>query len=410
MAEAKDSEGRDQKKYDVMGIGNALMDILVSLPEEKFLTFRIEKGTMSLVNEARVKEIEEKLLGHEQSLEPGGASANTLSCLALLGSKVIFVGTVGKDRHGDIYEKKLIETGVESRIGRKEGMTGKAITLITPDTQRTFAVHIGCASKIGHESILENDIRDSRILYITAYELVDELLRKTCLHAMELAKKHGTLIALDLADVNVIKGNLHDLVYVADKYVDVLLANEAEAEAFTGKKRENAAMEMSSHSKICAVKLGPEGSIIVQDGKMSMVEGRLANAVDTTGAGDMYAAGILYGIANGLGLEKAANLGSFLGAKVVEKVGARLTKEEISGVHNVFSVPEEKPEVDGDSIHSSEIVALGDGKFNVASKKEKGKYYMVDMNTKWCECPSFYYHKKECKHMQAVKDYMLRQE
>ena len=122
MAEAKDSEGRDQKKYDVMGIGNALMDILVSLPEEKFLTFRIEKGTMSLVNEARVKEIEEKLLGHEQSLEPGGASANTLSCLALLGSKVIFVGTVGKDRHGDIYEKKLIDTSLPFSELKKQSL------------------------------------------------------------------------------------------------------------------------------------------------------------------------------------------------------------------------------------------------------------------------------------------------
>ncbi len=401
----------DNKKFDVITIGNALMDILVKVNDEKFLTLKLDKGTMSLVDSFTIKKIEDNLLGHEMILEPGGASANTLSCLALLGCNVVFCGTVGKDNHGEIYEKKMNEYGVLSKIAKKEGITGRAMTLITPDSQRTFAVHLGVASKIGYEDILEDDIKNSKILYLTAYELIDEHLRKTCLKFMEIAEKHGTKIALDLADPNVIKSNLYDLKYVVEKHVNILFANETEAKAFTGFEGEDAAVEMGKYCEMAVVKIGEKGSVIRTQDKTFRVQGFKANAMDTTGAGDTYAAGILYGIVNNLSVEKSGLLGSYLAAKVVEKIGARLSKSEIGLIEGIFSDIDKKLKQESkiSKINiTPEIIELGDKKFNVLSQTEKGKAYLVDLNTNWCDCPSFYYNKQECKHLKLVKEYVAK--
>jgi len=404
----------DNKKYDVISIGNALMDILVKINEDKFLTLKIEKGSMNFVSPESVKLVEDVLLGHEMTLEPGGASANTLSCLALLGSKVVFCGTVGKDNHGAIYEKKLMETGVSTSISKKEGSTGKAYTFITPDSQRTFMVSLGIASKIGKEDILEENIKQSKILYLTVYELLDPELRKTCLNAISIAKSSGTKIALDLAAPNVVKDNLTMLKEIVDEHVDILLANEGEASAFTGKSPEDSADEIAKLVETAVVKLGKGGSIIIHQGEITKTESFTANAVDTTGAGDMYAAGILYGIANNIPMKKASLLGSFLGAKVVEKIGARLSKDEIKSVSEIFEMidaklgikKQDKSDKKGKKeVPEMKIVSLGDKKFHVSSQKDPEKYYLVDLNTNWCDCPSFYYNKQECKHIKAVREY-----
>lgn len=407
------------KKYDVISIGNALMDILVKINEDKFLTLKIEKGSMNFVSPESVKLVEDVLLGHEMTLEPGGASANTLSCLALLGSKVVFCGTVGKDNHGEVYEKKLMETGVNTSISKKDGSTGKAYTFITPDSQRTFMVSLGIASKIGKEDILEENIKQSKILYLTVYELLDPELRKTCLNAVEIAKASGTKIALDLAAPNVVKDNLAMLKEIVDEHVDILLANEGEASAFTGKSPEESADEIAKLVETAVVKLGKGGSIIIHQGEITKTESFTANAVDTTGAGDMYAAGILYGIANDIPMKKASLLASFLGAKVVEKMGARLSKEEIKSVSEIFEMIDTKlgikKDIDDKSskkekkeLPEMKIESLGDKKFHVSSQKDPEKYYLVDLNTNWCDCPSFYYNKQECKHIKAVREYNAR--
>jgi len=406
----------DNKKYDVISIGNALMDILVKINEDKFLTLKIEKGSMNFVSPESVKLVEDVLLGHEMTLEPGGASANTLSCLALLGSKVVFCGTVGKDSHGIIYEKKLMETGVKTNISKKEGSTGKAFTFITPDSQRTFIVSLGVATQTGTKDILEEDIKQSKILYLTVYELLDPELRKTCLNAISIAKSSGTKIALDLAAPNVVKDNLTMLKEIVDEHVDILLANEGEASAFTGKSPEESADEIAELVETAVVKLGKGGSIIIHQGEITKTESFTANAVDTTGAGDMYAAGILYGIANDIPMKKASLLGSFLGAKVVEKIGARLSKDEIKSVSEIFEMIDTKlgikKETDNKSgkkgkkeLPEMKIESLGDKKFHVSSQKDPEKYYLVDLNTNWCDCPSFYYNKQECKHIKAVREY-----
>ncbi len=398
---------KHSKKYDVMSIGNALMDILVKLEEKKFLTFGVEKSTMSLVSGEKIREIEDKLLGHDMTIEPGGASANTLTCLALLGCHVVFCGTVGTDVHGEIYEKKMTEVGVHAKLNKKIGITGKAMTFITPDSERTFAVHLGVAPKIGHEDLLEEDIRESKILYLTGYELEDELLRMTCISAMQMARKHGTSIAIDLADPALIKRTYNDLKNIVDQYADIILANEAEAKAYTGVEKDNAALALSKGNKLAIVKLGPEGSVICDKGVLLHVKSKNASAIDTTGAGDMYAAGILYGLAKKLPLERAAKLASFLGAKVVEKIGARLNKREINEITALMESENKVPGSKADE-KAVNLISLGDNKFHALSTTEKGKHYLVDLNTNWCECPSFYYNKVECKHLKAAREHADR--
>jgi len=311
-------------KHDVFGIGNALVDVLMHVEHSMIEELGLAKGTLHLLDEQKLIDFEEKVLHLEKKTVAGGSAANTLVGVALLGGSVFFFGKIGDDEHGSFYEEALLKHGVKSGLIKANGATGRAITLITPDFERTFLVHLGTAAKLAKHELLEKDIKDSKFLHIEAYQLEDTQLRETSLEAMRIAKENGVRVSLDLGDPGLVKRNKEDLRSIASDYVDILFANEAEARAFTGKKPKDALGEMSGMADIAIVKLGSKGSIIKQGGKVYKIAGVKANANDTTGAGDIYASGILYGLAHGYCLEASGNLASMLGAKVVEQTGARL--------------------------------------------------------------------------------------
>jgi len=325
------------KEHDVFGIGSALMDFLIEIDEDELLEMDLNKGEMHLIDEEKSKKILKKLENYNVKTAPGGSSANTLAGIAILGGKAVFCGKVGKDKHGEIYEQKSEDFGVCTRLGKhKKKPTGHAVTFITPDSERTFATHLGAAMHLENEDVFEEDIAKSKILHVEGYQIADPKLRETILHAISIAKKNDTLISIDLNDAGLIKANLDDFKKIVKDHVDIVFANESEAKAFTEKESENEALlEIAKICSIAIVKIGNKGSMIKDKDNTYIIPPIKTNAVDTTGAGDMYAAGVLYGITNNIPLERAGKIGSWASSKVVSQIGARLNmclKEEIKNI------------------------------------------------------------------------------
>ncbi len=320
-----------EKTNDVIGLGSALMDFLIEVDEDKFIEFNLKKGEMHLVDEEKAKSVMEKISQQQLKIEtiPGGSSANTLKGIALLGGKAILCGKVGDDKHGEIYIQEIEKFGLTTRMNKHSKTTGHAISFITPDSERTFSTHLGAAIELYKEDILEEDIEKSKVLHLEGYQ-VEGPTRKTVMHAIELAKKHDTLVSIDLADPGLIRRNKEFLKDLVMNHADIVFVNEKEAEEFTGLEPEEALNEIAKHTKVAVVKLGKEGSLISSEGMIIMIDAYLVEAVDTTGAGDSYAAGFLYGYTNGLNIEQSGKLGSLLASKVVEQKGVGMRDIDVS--------------------------------------------------------------------------------
>ncbi|MBL7054473.1 adenosine kinase [Candidatus Woesearchaeota archaeon] len=323
-------------KYDVFGIGNAIMDFLIQVHPDELIELDLKKGQFHLIDEEHSKKILEKVKNSEMKIVPGGSSANTLYGISLIGGSVVFCGKVGKDKHGDIYEQKLIGANAKSNIKRIDShKTGHAITFITPDSERTFAVHLGAAIKLEKEDIFFDDLKNSKILHIEGYQLEDPSLRSVSLHAMDFAKKNNVKISIDLADSGIVGRNKEDIKKIVKEFADIIFANEDEAKSFVNKKPDEALHEISEMCDIAVIKLGEKGSLVKRGNEIHKINPYKSKAKDTTGAGDMYAAGFLHGLANNYDLEKCGNIGSYLAAKVVEQIGARLDKIDKEAIDKI---------------------------------------------------------------------------
>ncbi len=313
------------KTNDVIALGNALMDILVEVDESMLTELELKKGEMCLANKDQAIKLLTQIQASNLQAEyvPGGSAANTIRGITLLGGKTILCGAIGKDVHGALYEQEICRAGVVSRLQKSSTITGCALTFITPDTQRTFFVHLGASLEMKKEDLLENDIKQSKILHIEGYQLEGNT-KEAVLHALMLAKKNQTLISLDLADPGVVRRNKPIIKEVVTNYADIIFANEEEAKEYTGKVAHAAVVELGQRAQLAIVKLGKSGSLLYHNKSIITIPAVIANAIDTTGAGDSYAAGLLYGFCNNWTLDKAAGLGSLLAARVVEQKGVRL--------------------------------------------------------------------------------------
>ena len=327
-----------QKTNDVIGMGNILMDFLVEVDDKHLIEFNLKKGEMHLVEHEKAQALLHKLKQYELKIEmvPGGSVANTLRGIGILGGNAILCGKIGNDIHGEMYVEELKKHKVISRLSKHFAITGHALSFITPDSQRTFSVHLGAAINISSEDILEEDIATSKILHLEGYQLEGKT-RETVLYAMEIARRNNTLISLDLSDPGVIRRNKSFLQKVVLDYVDILFVNEDEAFEFTGAHNESAARMLGEQVKIVIVKLGKKGSLICSEGKITSIAPFTAKAIDTTGAGDTFAAGFLYGYCQGWSLEKAGKLGSLFASKVVEQKGVRLLHFDGEGLKRLIS-------------------------------------------------------------------------
>ncbi len=311
----------------VIGIGNALTDMLVNLRSDEVLEkFDLPRGSMSLVNSEQQKEISKSVSGLPYTLSLGGSADNTIRAMARLGCQVGFIGKVGRDSTGDFFESALDNLGIQPFILRGEERSGKCVSLVSPDGERTLVTHLGAAVEMKAEDLTPAIFEGYDCLYVEGYLVQDHNLIRG---AIRMAKELGLKVAIDLASFNVVEENLEFLREVISEYVDIVFANEDEARVFSGEEEPvNALQYISTMCDLVIVKIGMRGALIKHRGEVSHV-GIMAAAkrVDTTGAGDFYAAGFMAGMCEGLSLRQCGTIGAITAGKVIEIVGTTPTEE-----------------------------------------------------------------------------------
>jgi len=318
---------KEKTLFDVSGIGSALLDFTVKA-SDKFLTdLNLKKGEMHLIDESRSREIFTLIKDLSAKITPGGSSANTLAGVSNLSGKSIFLGKVGRDQYGKKYIAKTKETGVQTKISTHHKTTGHAITFITPDSERTFATHLGAALEFHKKDISEEDISNSKILHLEGYLFESPQLNEACLEAIDIAKKNKVLVSVDLADPALINRIYNIFDKVVKDHVDIVFVNEEEAKAFTKEEKKQALDKISQMCQVAIVKLGSKGSLIKSQKELAEIPVYKTEVINTNGAGDMYAAGFLYGLSRGYSLSKAGHIGSYASSLVVAQEGARVQKK-----------------------------------------------------------------------------------
>lgn len=306
----------------VIGIGNALVDLLIKLEDDALLNeLKLPKGSMTLVDEKTKELIASKSLGLNKDMASGGSAANTIHGLARLGVSTSFIGTIGSDETGDFFYNDLIKSNISPLLNRSNTPSGLASTMISEDGERTFGTYLGAAIELSGNDLKSDLFADHNILHVEGYLVQNHDLLETIL---KLAKQTGLKVSIDMASYNVVEDNLDFLRKMVKQHVDILFANEEEAKAFTGKEPEDALKEMAQFVDVAIVKTGGEGSMVKKDDKVYRIQPLKVDVVDTTGAGDIYAAGFLYGLINGFDFQKAGDIGSLLAANVITHIGAKI--------------------------------------------------------------------------------------
>lgn len=311
---------------NTIGLGNALVDVLLRLESDDVLAEAgIKKGAMDMIVEEQMIAIRKKQEHLERSQAPGGSVCNTMRAMACLGAKTGFIGKIGTDAVGEYYEQALKDANVTPYFIKTSGISGSCTVLISKDGERSMGTFLGPAPTIRPDEIKEETLSQYDCIYIEGYLLVNEELVRT---TMQKAKKLGLKVALDLSNFNIVnafKGLLDDII---PKYVDILFSNESEAEAFTGLKAEDAVKALSEMVEVSLVTLGKEGALVGSNGQVIAVAAEGGKPVDTTGAGDHFAAGFLYGQSVGATLEQSARIGSLLAGYIIDVVGAQIPDDK----------------------------------------------------------------------------------
>jgi len=306
----------------VLGLGNALVDVLINIDNDELLTkLKLRKGSMQLVDENFLALATEATRGLMQSTTAGGSAANTINGLANLGVECAFIGKVGNDPYGAYYHDDLLKNQIKPVLLRGKAQTGRATVLISNDSERSFGTYLGAAIEMLPEELTPALFEGYDYLHIDGYLVQNHTLIEK---AMRLARENGMMVSLDMASYNVVEANRDFLKKAIENYVDIVFANEEEAKAFSGKNPEEALHELAGMVETAIVKLGPKGSIIRRGDEFIKVGVIAAQPVDTTGAGDLYAAGFLFGLANNLPLEKCGQIGAILSGNVIEVFGPRM--------------------------------------------------------------------------------------
>lgn len=314
--------GAQIKRKSVLGIGNALIDVLINITDDTVLQkFGLPKGSMTLVDAVLSAEIKKETKDSARSIQTGGSAANTIHGIAKLGGRCGYIGKISDDEFGNFYLEDFKKNQINTHFYFSETGTGHATGLISPDSERTFGTYLGAALELTAEEMTHEIFQDYGILHIEGYLVQNHALIEA---AMRIAKENGLLVSIDLASFNVVESNIDFLHRIIREYVDIVFANEEEAYSFTGKNPEAALTEIAKMCDIAVVKLGAHGSLIQTGNRVIRIDAIPAKSIDTTGAGDIYASGFLYALTENLDLEIAGKIGSLLAGNVVEVMGAKI--------------------------------------------------------------------------------------
>lgn len=306
----------------VLGIGNALVDIITQIDDDTILEgFGLPKGSMTLVDRDTSNFIHAETAGLPKAKASGGSAANTIHGLAHLGIETGFIGAVGNDELGRFFKKDMQANKINPILFKSMQDTGRAMALISKDTERTFATHLGAAINLSVDDITKDVFEGYDYCYLEGYLVQNpEMMEK----ALRLARNEGLIVCIDLASYNIVAENRDFFNKLITNYVDIVFANEDEVTSLTGLSPEQSAKALQKQTRIVVVKLGAEGSLCASNEGILRIGVRPSKPIDTTGAGDLYAAGFLYGLVKGHELKMCGKIGAMLAGRVIEFVGAKM--------------------------------------------------------------------------------------
>lgn len=324
----------------VVGIGSVLVDILVPATEGFVGRCGVPKGGMVYFDADTIQQVLLRADGRQVRVVPGGAACNTIMGVASLGGEARFLGKRGQDDYGMRFERDLNRRCVDPFLIQAPTPTGRVLSLITPDSQRTMLTYLGASAEMTPLEIPANVFENAAVAVIEGYLVYN---RDLFLHALQQARAAGARILLDLASFTVVEENRALMEAVVEEYVDIVVANEDEAALFTGSTDEEAALAaLADLAQIAVVKLGARGSLIAADGGVHVIAPHGDGAiVDTTGAGDLWAAGFLYGLTTGMPLEACGRLASVCGYEVCRVMGANIPDEIWQRIRREFNPTEQ---------------------------------------------------------------------
>ena len=320
------------QQYDVASLGNAIVDIIASVDDRFLLTHKIAKGTMTLIDEFRAKELLKALADNQQTMSSthevaGGSAANTMAGIASLGGSGLFLGKVSDDRLGKVFGDSMAATGVTFHNGssKTSASTASSMIAVTPDGQRSMNTFLGACREMVPDDVDEPQIAGAKILYIEGYLWDEDKAKEASRKAIAAVKGAGGRVALTLSDPFCVGRFRDEFLHLLDKDVNILFANEDEAMALF--QVEDFAGVIEGAKKwggIAALTRSAKGCVIVEEGQVHEIPAApVARVIDTTGAGDQFAAGFLYGITHGKGLADCGRLGALAAAEVISHYGAR---------------------------------------------------------------------------------------
>ncbi|TGN19483.1 adenosine kinase [Leptospira idonii] len=315
------------KKYDVFGVGNALVDIIAFIDPNFLTKQKIDKGIMTLVDETRQGRILADLSEVKKELRSGGSAANTMIAIANSGGTCCYTGKVTKDTYGEFYKKDMEEAGVFfETTPDANGHTGTCVVLTTPDAERTMLTSLGISTSLTPEDIDIERLKASQYVYVEGYLWDGDSTKKASELTMNSAKANNVKVAFTYSDPFCVNRSRDEFIRLTKDYVDVVFCNTEEGLALSGKKDPAEAVAyIGTLSPMVFMTAGKEGAYVVENGKVELVPGFPVKPIDTTGAGDAFAAGVLYGLTHGFSPKKAARWGNYVASRIVQEVGPRLS-------------------------------------------------------------------------------------
>lgn len=324
------------KKYHVYGMGNALVDMEFEVVESFLQEMNIEKGLMTLVEENRQKEIVQNMHGIEHKRNSGGSAANTIIAVNQLGGQCFYSCKVAQDEVGDFFMKDLAELGVKTNLNnhREDGTTGRCLVFVTPDADRTMNTYLGISATFSETELVPEALQDSEYLYVEGYLLASDKAKQAALKARDIAREAGVKTSLTFSDPGIVTHFRDQFVELIGDGFDLIFCNEAEALSFTKKENfEDAVRELKNYTKAFAVTRGAKGAFVYDGEKEVHILTRKVEAIDTNGAGDIFAGSFLYGLTHGYSYGDAGRLACSAASTLVTRFGARLNQQQM---HSVF--------------------------------------------------------------------------
>lgn len=311
----------------ILGIGNALTDVSVILKSDDILTeLGLPKGGMVHIGDELFERIQQTISLLDTTVTPGGSIANSCRAMGHLGVPVGFIGKIGQDKVGNLYAKSLTDVGAKNLLVVSPTLSsGVCTSFISEDGERTFADHMGASIDLNAEDLRPSMFDGYQYLFLEGYLVQNhELIEQ----AAKMGKKAGMKVVMDLASYNIIQVDLEFCTYLVQEYIDIVFANEKEAKAFTGFEPYEAASKLTQCCEVAVVKIGSKGSLIATKDQMLEVPAQRVECVDSTSAGDYFAAGFLHGLVNGYSLKQCAEIGSIIAAEAVQVIGTELPADK----------------------------------------------------------------------------------